>query len=227
MKYEVILFDADETLFDFKRSEKVALEKSIAAFNIKYDEAYHLPIYSAINKRVWQELEQGILSAEQLKTERFKRLTEKLNFTFDPNEFSNIYLNSLAEASFLLEDALEIITYLNKKYRLVIITNGLTVVQKKRIHQSSIAKYFEAIIISEEVNVSKPNKEIFQYALERIKHENKETVLMVGDSLSSDIQGGLNFAIDTCWFNPNRSKNESNITPTFEIQSLLELKKLL
>ncbi|WP_346354329.1 YjjG family noncanonical pyrimidine nucleotidase [Azotosporobacter soli] len=227
MKYEVILFDADETLFDFKRSEKVALEKSITTFNIKYDEAYHLPIYSAINKRVWQELEQGILSAEQLKTERFKRLTEKLNLTFDPNEFSNIYLNSLAEASFLLEDALEIVTYLNKKYRLVIITNGLTVVQKKRIQQSSIANYFEAVVISEEVNVSKPNQEIFRYALRRIKHENKETVLMVGDSLSSDIQGGLNFAIDTCWFNPNRSKNESNITPTFEIQSLLELKKLL
>ncbi len=226
-KYEVIFFDADDTLFDFKKAEKYALEKTIRSLNLEYDESYHLRLYSTVNKAVWMEFEQGLLSAEDLKTERFKRLFEKIKLDFDPRESGDFYLKALAEASFLLDGAADLVDYLKDRYRLAIITNGFSMVQKKRIRESAIAPYIESVIISEEVNFAKPEQEIFRYAMERIGHQDKKTVLMVGDSLSSDIAGGVNFAIDTCWFNPGKNAPDKKIVPDYEIHSLAELKKIL
>ena len=152
---------------------------------------------------------------------------EKLKLKFDPREFGDIYLQALAEASFLVEGAADLVDYLKDKYRLAIITNGFSMVQNKRIRESAIAPYIETVVISEEVNVAKPEQDIFRYAMERIRHQDKGTVLMVGDSLSSDISGGINFAIDTCWFNPGRNAPNKMIVPNYEIHSLAELKKIL
>lgn len=226
-KYELICFDADDTLLDFRRAERYALEKSLQSFGIVYDEAHHLRIYSQINQAVWRELEQGELAQDQLKSERFRRLAQALRQDFDPVAFGKAYLQALSEASFLLDGALEIVRYLKEKYRLLIITNGFHMVQTKRIGESALAPYIDEVVISEDVKSAKPEREIFQQALARIGHRDKSTVLMVGDSLSSDIQGGINFAIDTCWFNPTRSENESLITPNYEIHRLLELKSIV
>ncbi|MDV4152370.1 YjjG family noncanonical pyrimidine nucleotidase [Clostridium sp. AL.422] len=227
MKYEVLLFDADETLFDFKKSEKQAFENSILEFNIEYDENYHLKIYEEINKNIWLEFEQGLITQKDLKVERFRRLSSKINTPFDEIEFSKAYIKHLANASFLYNDSAELIENLSEDYRLAIITNGLKDVQSKRIGQSLIAQYFDTIIISEEVKVSKPNPEIFEIALNNLNYKNKSKVLMIGDSLTSDIKGGINFSIDTCWINFNNSKNPTSIKPTYEISNLLDLFKIL
>ncbi|MGL5692856.1 MAG: HAD-IA family hydrolase, partial [Peptostreptococcaceae bacterium] len=127
----------------------------------------------------------------------------------------------------LYEETEELLSYLSEKYKIVIITNGLLSVQNNRIRNSIVNHYFDEVIISDEIKIAKPDSKIFEYALNTIKHNNKNSVLMIGDSLSSDIKGGFNFGIDTCWFNSNQKLNNSKINPTFEINSLLQLKELL
>ncbi|WP_026888687.1 YjjG family noncanonical pyrimidine nucleotidase [Clostridium beijerinckii] len=227
MKYEVILFDADDTLFDFKKSEREAFKNTILEFNIHYDENYHLKIYHDINTAIWKEFEHGLITQEKLKVERFKRFADKLKIYFNEVEFAKSYIKNLSKCSFLFDGSLELIKSLNKNYKLSIITNGLTSVQENRIRKSIISKYFEDVVISEEISISKPNPEIFEHALKNIHHTNKNTVLMVGDSLTSDIQGGINFGIDTCWYNPNKLENNSNIMPNYEISNFEELEHLL
>ena len=227
MKYEIIIFDADETLFDFKKSEKEALKNTILDFNMEYDENYHLRIYKEINTAIWKELENGLITQKQLKFERFKRLSDSLNAGFDEFEFGKSYMKHLSLASFLFDDSLALIEGLHKDYRLSIISNGLKDVQDNRIRKSIIAKYFEDIVVSEEVLVSKPDPKIFEHALNNLKHTDKSKVLIVGDSLTSDIQGGINFGIDTCWFNPNKIVNKTIIKPTYEISDFKELKDIL
>jgi len=227
VKYEVIIFDADETLFDFIESEKEAFKNAMLELHIDYDEDYHLKIYHGINEDIWKEFEKGLITQEKLKVERFKRLADKLNTNFDVDQFSESYIKHLSNASFVYDYSIDLLESLHKDYRLSIVTNGLTEVQDARIRKSIIAKYFEDIVISEEVKVSKPNPEIFEIALNNLKHTDKSKVLVVGDSLTSDIQGGINFGVDTCWLNPNKKINETGVKPTYEISNIMELKDIL
>lgn len=227
MKYEVILFDADETLFDFEKSERDAFKNAMLEFNMDYDENYHLKIYKDINTDIWKEFENGLITQKKLKTERFKRLSRKLNSAFDKTEFAKSYMKHLSFASYLFKDSQSLIESLSKDYKLAIVTNGLTDVQDRRVRHSIIGKYFYNVIISEEAHAAKPDPKIFELALKSINHADKSKVLMVGDSLTSDIQGGINFGIDTCWYNPDKSLNSTEIKPTYEIYKLMELRCLL
>lgn len=227
MKYEIIIFDADETLFDFKKSERDAFKNTMLEFDIEYDENHHLKVYKDINTAIWKELENGLITQKKLKIERFKKLSDKLNAGFDEVEFSKSYMKHLSNASFLYDDSIDLLESLHKNYRLTIVTNGLKDVQDNRIRKSIIAKYFEDIVVSEEVEISKPDPKIFEHALNNINHTDKSKVLIVGDSLTSDIQGGINFGIDTCWYNPNKIINKTEIKPTYEISKLMELKDIL
>lgn len=227
MKYEVIIFDADETLFDFKKSEREAFKNAMLEIDIPYDEEYHLNIYQSINTAIWKEFEEGLITQEKLKIERFRRLSSKLNIEFDAAQFAQSYMKHLANGSFLLEDSEAVVKTLYPDYILSIVTNGLTSVQEKRIRKSVIAKYFKDIVISEEIGVSKPNPAIFEHTLKNINYTDKSKILMIGDSLTSDIQGGINFEIDTCWYNPNNLVNKTGIKPTYEISNLNDLPDLL
>ncbi len=227
MEYEVIIFDADETLFDFKKSERIALEKAMLDFDIDYDDNYHLKIYQGINTAIWKEFEDGLITQKDLKLERFKRLSKRLHAGFDEVEFSKSYMNHLSYASYLFDESIDLIENLHKEYRLTIVTNGLKDVQDIRVRKSTIAEYFEDIVVSEEVEFSKPDPRIFEHALNNLKHVDKSKVLIVGDSLTSDVQGGINAGIDTCWYNPNKLVNETGIKPTYEIYHLMELKDIL
>lgn len=227
MKYEVLFFDADDTLFDFKKSENFALDKLMSSIDTDLEKSYCIEIYKEINNNIWKEFEQNLISSDELKIERFKRFADKINLSQDPKILSNMYVNFLAEASFIYKETEELLSYLYKKYKIVIITNGLTSVQNKRIKESIIKDYFDAVIISDEIKIAKPDPKIFDYALNVINHTNKESVLVIGDSLSSDVKGGINAGIDTCWFNPNNKKNNSSLIPKYEISTLLELKNIL
>ena len=196
-------------------------------FNIDYDENHHLKIYHDINAAIWKEFEGGLITQQKLKVERFKRLSDSLNIRFDEIQFAKSYMNHLANSSFLYEDSIDLVKSLHKDFRLSIVTNGLKDVQDNRIRKSIIAKYFDDIVISEEVMVSKPDPKIFEHALNNINHTDKSNVLIVGDSLTSDIQGGINFGIDTCWFNPNKIVNKTAIKPTYEISNLMDLKNIV
>ena len=214
MKYQVLLFDADETLFDFKMAEKQAFLKALEEYKLDVDKEESLKLYSQINKHIWEEFEKGEITADRLRVERFERFSKKIEIDFDAVSFSKAYAKFLGEGAYLFEDSVEVIDYLSKKYRLALITNGLKDVQKSRISRTPLKDYFQELIISD-------------YAWDKLEYKDRTKVLMIGDSLTSDMQGGVNAGIDTCWYNPNHLENKSGLNLTYEIHSLKELKEIL
>lgn len=227
MSYELILFDADDTLFDFSQSEMNALTLSFGEHEIELSDLY-FESYKRINQQLWKEFEEGKLPQDQLRVERFYRFFIEQGLEMDAGHFSNRYLTHLSEGAFLVPGAVELCGYLQAHgYRLAIITNGIKQVQLKRIGKSELSQAFEQIIVSEETGYQKPQAGIFDYAFNKLNFKDKRRVLMVGDSLSTDIQGGNNYGIDTCWFNPSGKPNQTGIQPKFEISSLMELVGIL
>ena len=226
-KYKVLIFDADGTLFDFEKSEFSALKKAFLKFNLFFDKNVHLGYYKKLNFEIWSEFEDGKISAEDLKQERFRRYNEQFNLGIDPILFSDAYLEYLSEAAFLLDGAEELLTELSNKFEMILLTNGLTRVQNKRFEKAKMSRFFKKIIISEEVGFKKPQKEIFELALNDIQHNNKNDILMIGDNLRSDILGGINFGVDTCWYNPRNQDGSNEIIPTFRATTFLELLKII
>lgn len=221
--YKLILADADDTLFDFQRAEKTAFELSFSEMEHTLDVEVMKQKYHIINKLLWNDVEKGVLSSKQVRVERFRRLFKDIDVQFSADEFSELFIRHLSEGAFLLEGVEKLCEYLSGKYTLAIVTNGIKEVQLSRLKRSSIKKYISDIIISEEVGVSKPDPRIFEFALKKLNHYDKQSVLMIGDSLSSDIQGGVNFGIDTCWFNPMHSENTTAIRPTYHIDRIDQL----
>ena len=228
MKYKVLLFDADDTLFDYDKAEYSALEMTFKDFDLDYDSNFHLKKYKIVNRKIWTELENNLITPDELKVERFRRFFDSSSIqNIEPIKFANNYLVNLSKGYYLLPFAIETLNDLYKDFNMAIITNGLKEVQLPRFLESGISEYFSQIIISDEIGIAKPDKKIFEYALNKMNHEDKSSVLMIGDKLKSDIIGGINYGIDTCWVNLNGIPNVSTITPTYEINSLTELKEIV
>jgi len=225
-KYTWLLFDADDTLFDYGQAEAGALRLTFEQLGVRFDPAY-LPVYQRINRQIWQDFEQGKISAEALRTKRFELLFGAIGVSMDAERFSAAYLPNLATQSELTEGALEVVRALHSKYQLAIITNGLRDVQRPRLAQSAIRDYVADIVISEEVGAVKPERAIFDAAFQRMGQPGKDEVLLIGDSLTSDIAGGINYGLDTCWFNPEGKARRDGLVITYEIHRLIELLEIL
>ena len=221
-KYSKVIFDIDDTLMDFSVSERAALHNTFMEYEMPSGFLDMHDSYRAISKILWNDLEQGEIALRELGVERFRRLFLEHDKANDPFAFSASYLAYLGKESHLMAGALEVLEGLTDS-RLVIMTNGFGDVQKARLKNSPIAGHFEEIIISEEAGFQKPDTGIFDYAFSKIGISAKEHAIIVGDSLTSDIQGGINFGIDTVWFNPTDKTNDTGIQPTYEIQDLLEV----
>ncbi|MEN8194031.1 MAG: HAD hydrolase-like protein, partial [Bacteroidota bacterium] len=162
MKYELVLFDADGTLFDFEKASEEALKKAFHEFNIGQWTSETMRTYRKVNKQIWDEFELKIILADDLKTERFRRFFIALSVSgIDLKEFSEKYLLYLSQGGYLIDGAEELVKWCYGKFKLGIITNGLTSVQKPRFNNSTLNKYFEHYIISEEIGFAKPHAEIF------------------------------------------------------------------
>jgi len=172
---------------------------------------------------MWAQFEKGEIKPGELKVKRFSLLLDFYNFEFDSNKLSSIYTEHLAECSILIDDAENIVKQLAHNCKLLLITNGLKSVQRKRFNNSMLKNYFQDIIISEEIGFAKPDPKMLEYALTKMDSQNKEEMLLIGDSLSSDIKAGNNFGIDTCWYNPQRKTNNLDVTVTYEIRKLKEI----
>jgi 2-haloacid dehalogenase len=225
--YKLILLDADGTLFDYDKAEEAALKKTLTHIGVEENLSEIHKRYRIINADLWRRLEQGTISKDELRYKRFNILLKEFHISCRAEEFSTYYLERLGEGCFLLDGAEELCRELSVNYPLVILTNGMKEVQLSRLGNSSIKDFIDDIVISEEIGVSKPHPSIFEYTLNKLKHEKKEDVLMIGDSLTSDIQGGINFGIDTCWYNPENRENKSWVEPTYRITSLKEIKGIL
>lgn len=217
--YDIILFDIDDTLFDFTKSEQAAFYNVFAQYDLLNDLERFRQSYKEINKLLWKELEIGEIGIVELGSERFRRLFVEHELEIDAVVFNQDYLKYLEQQSHLVQGAEQVINAFSHK-RLATITNGYADVQTSRINNSPLKGKFEHLIISELTGFQKPQAEIFDYAFNKLQITDKSTVLIVGDSLTSDIQGGNNFGIDTCWFNPNYQENLTSIKPTYEINQL-------
>jgi 2-haloacid dehalogenase len=226
-KYELILFDLDGTLFDYERAEEYALKSSMDHFDIELTPELYLEKYKKINRIVWREFEKGETSLEQLKLKRFKILFDVLGIKQNIEAFSDKYLYYISKTSFVTDGAKEIVSSLYGKYKLALATNGIYSAQYERLRRSPLKDYFDVFVVSEKIGIAKPDPDFFSYVFREARHSDKRTAIIVGDSLSSDIKGGLNFGIDTCWFNPEKIRNEGDISPTYEIEKLNQIKDIL
>jgi 2-haloacid dehalogenase len=224
--YRWLLFDADDTLFDYDRSEVTALENACRHFNLAYSPGT-LETYKKYNRQLWRAFELGEVTSEELRVRRFELLFGELGLSQNAGEFSQVYLEELSGCAFLLDGAEEVVRVLHQKYRLAMITNGLKIVQRPRIARSAIHDCFEDLIISEEIGAAKPETLFFEMTFQRLGYPTKEECLVIGDSLTSDMLGGCNYGLDTCWFNPKHLTRPAELAITYEIQRLEELNILL
>lgn len=226
MKYDVLIFDLDDTLFDFGMTEKNALHHSFTEYGLPNGLADYLASYKAISKVLWNDLEHGRTTLDVLKVERFKRLFMEHELDIDAEVFGYKYLENLGKEVHMIDGVEEMFANLSD-CRFALLTNGFKDVQHARIGGSTLKDLFEVLITSEETGFQKPQAEIFAYTFDKLQMPIKSRVLMIGDSLSSDIQGGNNFGIDTCWFNPHRKDNRTGTQPTYEIQTWDELVEIV
>ena len=225
MPYRHLILDADGTLFDFERSESAALARTLGAEGIAVDTAL-LTLYRTISLELWQALERGETTPGRLRVERFARLAERGGLAFDRSRVAAAYLDELALGIDLLPEVEETLAALAGSTRMLLATNGLATVQRRRFARAPIRRHFVDVVISEEIGAAKPQPEFFAEALRRLGAPPREEVLVVGDSLSADIAGAAAAGIDACWFNPRRLPLVG-ARPRFEIAVLAELPALV
>ena len=238
MNYKLVLIDLDDTLFDYPKTEKTAFRNTFEELGFfvesdleyaKKEEIYEKlkDRYKDVNLQLWKDLEKGAVDKDRLKVVRFEKIIEEFDLKYDPYEMSELYLKKLGEGIFPFEATEKLCEYLHSKYKVGIVTNGIKEVQYSRIENSEIAKDIDKIIISDEVGVNKPDKRIFEYAMNYFEIMDKSQVIMIGDSLGADIKGGQNAGIDTCWVNLRNNVNDTGIIPKYEVNKLEKLFEIL
>ena len=224
--YSWLWFDADGTLFDYDRAEAAALRNTFSSLTLPFDDFY-LDVYRDINHGLWQALERQEITQAVLRYRRFELLMEAIQLTGSPEQMSSTYVEQLSICSELMDEAYEILMALNEKSQIAVVTNGLKAVQRARLANSTIKGFISRLIISEEVGAAKPQPAFFDTACERCGSPEKGELLIVGDSLTSDMQGGLDYGIDTCWYNPSGVPKPDGFDITYEIRYLHELLEIV
>ena len=223
---EFLFLDLDDTILDFHKAERIALSKTIREFGVEPTEEV-LSRYHVINKWHWEQLELGKLTRDEVLTGRFRTLFQELGLDVDPEKMQAGYERNLSIGHYFLPGAEEAVKELHQKYRLFLASNGTGVVQKGRMTSANLYRFFEKSFVSEEIGHNKPSLEYFKAAFAQIPGFDPDKALMVGDSLTSDIKGGKNAGLRTCWINPNHLPAKPDIQPDYEIEGLYQLPRLL
>lgn len=223
MKYKYLLFDADDTLLDFKSAEKNAFYKLLKEKGIEPTPLLH-KTYSDINQSVWERFEIGTVAKDEIGVTRYREFLEKIGHKADAADFDLTYHRLLGFQGEIIKDTDKVCEKLcSLGYSINVVTNGFADTQKQRFSISGLNRYIDRFFISESIGVQKPEKAFFDYVFKEIGDMEKSNYLIIGDSLTSDILGGINAGIDTCLFNPRKKVNNSSIIPTYMISSLEEL----
>ncbi len=230
-KYEILLFDADNTLLDFTKAEELAFRETCLASDMEYsDELYRQ--YSEINDSLWKRIEKKEITLDFLKLERFRLLLLAVGYPecdktiAEAEKMRDTYIASLGEQACLVDGAEEICKKLSGHYRMYIGTNGISRIQRSRFEKSGLSGYFDDIFVSEEIGAAKPSAAYFDYVFSRIEESDKSKYLVIGDSLTSDCDGAIAYGLDICRFNPNNLPDNGRKL-TYNITKLSELERIL
>lgn len=224
--FEFLFLDMDDTILDFKKAERVALEKTLLRQGITPTDAV-CERYSQINLKYWQMLERKEITREQVMVGRFEELFRELAWDADAKDAGENYMEHLGVGHYFLPGAFETLPVLSSRYKLYLASNGTAKVQHGRLDSAAMRHFFQDIFISEEMGANKPAVEFFRNCFARIEGFNPQKAMIVGDSLTSDILGGKNAGIATCWVNPNHKQPRADIVPDHQIEALHQLPALL
>jgi len=221
-----LFWDIDDTLLDFKRGEAISIRQTLAHIGISpTDEVVRL--YSEINESLWKRLERGEVTREQILVGRFEMLFSKLGFAGDAPAAQELYFSCLGEQHDFVNGAEAVLDALRGRYRMIAVSNGTTVIQNKRLLASGLDRYFDRIFLSQEIGAEKPSETFFDACFAALPDIRRDEVLIIGDSLTSDMRGGETAGLHTCWFNPHGKSNQAGVRVDYEIASLTELLPLL
>jgi len=225
-KYKTILFDIDDTLFDFDADQEIAFKNAMKEIgHICTDKMYE--DYNIINLGIWEKLNEGKIQLNELFIKRFEIFFDKYGIKQDEKEFNKILTKMFQKTGTPIKGVREVLESLKDKYELVITSNGPKEQQYDRLENADFSKYFSSIFISEEMGYNKPDKRYFEIVFENIENKEKSQILIIGDSISSDITGGKIAGIDTCWYNSKNKENITDIKPTYEIKRIEELLEII
>ncbi len=222
---EFLFLDLDDTILDFHKAERLAIAKTIREFGVEPTEEI-LTRYHAINKWHWEQLELGAMTRDQVLVNRFQTLFQELGHEVDAPRCAKVYERNLSQGHYFLPGAEEAVHSLSKKYRLFLASNGTAVVQHGRMTSANLYPYFEQVFVSQDIGHNKPSREYFEGCFARIPGFDLEKAMIVGDSLTSDIRGGIHAGMKTVWVNPHRADCGA-IVPDYEIEALSQLEDLL
>lgn len=224
-RYTTIFFDLDNTLLDFYASEKKAIKQVLTLFSLPSDDETAL-LYSKINKSFWERYERGEIKRDEIFAGRFKVLLETLGRDGDPEKMTQEYFGFLSAGHDKVDGADECLFYLKSRgYKIYATSNGVARTQYRRISEAEMDKYFDGVFVSETVGCQKPERAYFDFVIDNIPEKDRSKILVIGDSQSSDILGGINAGLDTCWYrHPN---DEQKYESTYIIDSLNEIEGIL
>lgn len=226
-RYRWLLFDLDNTLMDFHAASEIAFVELMREYGLLEDEIDY-PRYHEINGRVWHDFEAGKIDAITLRGRRFEEYFEAVNVRpVSGLQANEDYLKIVAQHPIMIDGAYDLLKAVAPHYQLAIITNGLKEVQRKRLDAADITHYFDAITVSDEIGVAKPDPRYFDHAISLMQYDEKDKMLVIGDSLLSDILGANRSGIDSCWHNLKRKPNTTHAAPTYEVHNLIALRELL
>ena len=221
-----LLIDLDNTLLDFDKSARHCLAQAFKDYKIEnIDTATRL--YKTINIKCWRAFEQGYIDVQTLKAWRFQLFVHAIRLPIKADELNKHYLHLLSNQIDEIPGAFPFLERAKSNYEMVLVTNGFEEVQKPRIETSGLYRHFRHIVISETIGHAKPDTAFFDHVFELMGHPPREEVLIIGDNLYSDIQGGKNYGIKTCWYNYHMTPNPTDITPDFEIKAFTNLTTLI
>lgn len=222
MRYKILLLDLDDTLLDFGANETESLHKLFQQNGYTLSDEW-LQTYHSVNKQLWAAYEEGAIALDDVLNTRFSKTMCKLGKIVDGKEWEDQYRELLGNGCQLMAGALELCQSLAASHRLFAITNGITQIQIKRLRRSGLYEFFTDIFTSHSIGFQKPSNEFFDYVMLHIKDFNKKEALIVGDSLYTDIKGGLLSGIDTCWINNKAEESANEIQSTYTVKSLAEV----
>mgnify|MGYP002766993314 FL=1 len=223
---KTVLIDIDNTLLDFDAGTKLAIKTLFPKYGIPYSDGV-LKTFASENAKLWDKIEKGELTKDELRRIRWNTIFRVLGVECDGEKFEKDYEDIVANTAVPIDGSEELLKYLKQNFSVYAVTNGFVKLQKKRLALCSFDKYFDGLFISEEIGANKPSKEFFDAVFKALSFPEKESVILIGDSLSADISGGNAYGIKTVLFENNPAGKNTDIIPTFTVRSLREIEKLL